>query len=323
VGLILGVDGGNTKTDLVAATLEGEPIARVRGGGSNSHGAAGAEGTIAVIAGLVERARIELPVEYGVFFLCGADVPSDVAELRAALEARAWAQRLTVDNDTWALLRAGSDAPDVVAVVCGAGINCVGRNARGETARYPALGWETGDWGGGEPLGREAVFEAARAEDGRGDPTELVDVVRSHFGFDSVQALGEAVHYRRVAAARVGELAPAIVAAAEQDAVARRLVGRLANEVALMAWKALRDLGLLGAPVDVVLGGGMLRPGRGALHDGVVARLGDLAPHARAVVARDPPVLGAALAALEAAGAPVEAAARLREAFRSGPSPDG
>src|ERR671910_438354 len=92
----------------------------------------------------------------------------------------------TVDNDTFALLRTGSDAVDAVAVVCGAGINCVGRAADGQTARYPSLGWETGDWGGSEMVGREVVFHAARAEDGRGEPTALVDVVRAHFGVESV-----------------------------------------------------------------------------------------------------------------------------------------
>jgi hypothetical protein len=65
--------------------------------------------------------------------------------------------------------------------------------------------------------------------------------------------------------------------------------------------------------VDVVLGGGMLRSGSGLFHDAVVGHL----PHgARPVVLRDAPVLGAALAALDAAGASDEAKARLREELR-------
>jgi N-acetylglucosamine kinase-like BadF-type ATPase len=315
---VIGVDGGNSKTELLVATLAGEPLAYVRGPGSNSHGL-GADGSVAVIADLVARARVETPFDHGAFYLCGADVPSDIAALAQAVNARGWVRQATVDNDTFALLRTGTHAADAVAVVCGAGINCVGRATDGRTARYPALGWETGDWGGSEALGREVVFCAARAEDGRGEATALVDVVRAHFGTESVAALGEDLHYGRVREQRLGELAPAVVAAAEAgDAVARRLVERLADEVVLLALKALRDLNLDSRPADVVLGGGMLRRGEGPLHAEIVSRLSARAPAARPLVPSEPPVLGAVLAALDTAGAPASAEHRLRGAFRDG-----
>jgi len=86
---------------------------------------------------------------------------------------------------------------------------------------------------------------------------------------------------------------------------------RLAQEIALLVRRALDDLGV--AAADVVLGGGMLTRGEGLLHDEVVARLPE---GARPVVLRDPPVLGAALAALDAAATTSDAGNRLRAAFR-------
>ena len=304
--VILGADGGNTKTELVVASLDGELISYLRGPGSNSHGPGGAEGCVEVLAGLVSRADLDAPADAAAYFLCGADVPADVAALEAALAPRGWSASTVVDNDTFALLRAGTDAPDAIAVVCGAGINCVGRASDGRVARYPSLGWETGDWGGAEALGREALSLAARAKDGRGEPTALVGLIQAHFGM-CVEGLGEAIHYGRMPSTRLGELAPGIVAA--DDAAARALVGRLADELVLLAERALRDLGLRQA--DVVLGGGMLREG-GTLVDRVAARL---PVGARPVVLRDPPVLGAA-------GATNGAHARLRGAFREGAVPD-
>jgi N-acetylglucosamine kinase-like BadF-type ATPase len=319
VGTVVGVDAGNSKTELVVADLDGRPAAYVRGPGSNVHGL-GVERMVERLARLVEHARLEPPADHGAFFLCGVDIPADIEELTEAVGRTGWVRESTVDNDSFALLRAGTDAPDAVAIVCGAGINCVGRAAGGRIARYPSLGWETGDWGGAEMLGRDVLFQAARAEDGRGDPSVLPELVRAHFGM-SVPELGEAVHYRRMREGRLGELAPAVVAAAANgDAVARRLIDRLAEEIVLMVVRALADLEVETA--DVVLGGGMLRDGHGFLFDEVVARLGERAPGARPVAATDPPVVGAALVALEAAGAPPAATSALRDAFRDGLQPD-
>jgi N-acetylglucosamine kinase-like BadF-type ATPase len=131
------------------------------------------------------------------------------------------------------------------------------------------------------------------------------------------------VHYRRVREQRLGELAPAVVAAAAcGDAVAGRLVERLAEEIVLLAMKALQDLGLAEQAVDVVLGGGMLQGGSGFLYDRVVSWLGERAPAARSVNAADPPVIGATLAALDAVGAPDAARQRLRAAMREGVRPE-
>jgi N-acetylglucosamine kinase-like BadF-type ATPase len=293
---VAGADGGSSKTELLLATIDGEPLALVRGPGSNSHDL-GADGCIGVLTSLWEETGAE-PVDHGVFFLCGADLPADIAELEAAVARQSWVREARVDNDTFALLRAGTDAADAIAVICGSGINCVGRRADGRIARYPSLGWETGDWGGGYMLSREALFLAARAVDGRGEATALVDAI------GDVAGLGEAVHYGRAPL----DLAPLVLAVAESgDPLARGLVERQAEEIALMVRRALRDLELETA--TVVVGGGLIRE-RGLLHDEVTARIGPI------VVPLDAPVVGAALAALDAAGAPPGAGDRLREALR-------
>jgi N-acetylglucosamine kinase-like BadF-type ATPase len=273
VGVILGVDGGNSKTDAVVATTDGEPISYVRGGGSNSHGPGGSAGCIGVIDALVD-----VEAERAVLFLCGADLPQDIAELTAL--ARHLARDVVVDNDTFALLHAGTDREDAIAVVCGSGINCVGRS-HDRVARYPGLGWETGDWGGAEPLAREALFQANRAADGRDEPSALVPIFEEHFG-KPVAEIGADVHYRRMPQARLAEVVPAIVASGHP------LVQRLADEVVLLVERSLRDLGI--DDCDTVLGGGMFA---GPLYDLVAPRVPN------PVVPDLPPVAGAVLAALE------------------------
>ncbi len=144
-------------------------------------------------------------------------------------------------------------------MVCGAGINCAGLLPDGRTARFPALGRISGDWGGGAGLAEEALWHAARAEDGRGEPTELARALPAHFGLGSMAALIEALHRGRIPDGRRLELAPVLFAvAAGGDPVAASLVERLAREVVAMAVVALDRLDLRDARVPVLLGGGVL-----------------------------------------------------------------
>jgi N-acetylglucosamine kinase-like BadF-type ATPase len=241
---------------------------------------------------------------------------------RATAEAgdRGWARATTVDNDTFAVLRAGAEQGWGVAVVCGAGINCVGVAPDGRHARFPALGWLTGDWGGGQDLGTEAVSAAARSEDGRGPRTTLERAVPEYFGLQTPTELAEAIHFGRLAAHRVVELAPVVLAEAADDPVAASIRDRLASEVVTLVRVALERLALAGEPVEIVLGGGVFQSRDRGLLQAVSAGVLDLAPLA---VIRDsvlPPVFGAALAALDALGAPAEAHRRLRE--RAAQSPE-
>lgn len=315
--VVLGVDGGNTKTDVVAAALDGRPLAFLRGDGSNSHGPGGAEGCIDVVAELVAAAGLDDPAVHGAFFICGADVPDDVAALQSALSERSWVREATVANDAFALLYTAGGA-DAVAVVCGGGMNCIGRTSDGRVSRRSTLGWETGDWGGAEDVGREALHHAVRAEDLRGPDTALVDAVRTHFGMTTALEVGEAVHYRRLPQTRLGELAPLVVAAAEEDAVAAQILDRLAGELVLLVRRASRDLDLSGREFDVVLGGGMFE---GRFRERFAARLHETLARASVIVPDIPPAAGAALAALEAVGAPASAASTLRAAFAAGYPP--
>jgi N-acetylglucosamine kinase-like BadF-type ATPase len=238
--------------------------------------------------------------------------------LAAALHARAWGASTQVRNDTFAVLRAGVTEPRGVAVVCGAGINCVGMRPEGRTARFPALGRVSGDWGGGWGLAEEALWHASRAEDGRGVPTALVRTLPGYFGLASMYALIEALHLEHIEPARRHELTPVLFAtAADGDPVARSLVDRLAEEVATMATVALTRLDLLEEETPVVLGGGVLAARHPRLDDGVRDLLASLAPKAVPQVVTASPVLGAALLGLDRVGAGREVQERVRAHFTS------
>ncbi|HEX2772763.1 MAG TPA: BadF/BadG/BcrA/BcrD ATPase family protein [Micromonosporaceae bacterium] len=319
--LFVAVDGGNSKTDVVIGTASGSVLATVRGPGSSPHHL-GVRGAIALIDSLILAARTlaELPssavLDRAEIYLAGADLPTEVEALDKAVGETGWAREHRVDNDTFALLRAGTDAPDAVAVVCGAGINCVGRTADGRTARFLSLGQISGDWGGGHHLGALALYHAARGEDGRGARTSLSAAVVEMFGRATVEEVSAALHLGEIAAERIHDLAPVLFAAAAAgDEVAARVVARQAREIVSLVRVAAGRLRLLEAAYGVVLGGSVLAARHPLLHDAVSTGIWAHSPHASISVVAQPPVIGAALLCLDALSAPAAAAAQLREAL--------
>ncbi|HEX3686208.1 MAG TPA: BadF/BadG/BcrA/BcrD ATPase family protein [Gaiellaceae bacterium] len=317
--LVLAIDGGNSKTDLALVRADGELLALVRGPLSSPHHL-GVDGALQVIDELLLQALAEAGIENGVgpvadvgqLLLAGVDFPSEVDEMQQAAAARGFAGKLAVGNDTLAVLRAGTEQGWGVAVVCGAGINCVGVAPDGRQARFPALGWTTGDWGGGYDVGLAATMAAARSEDGRGEKTTLERAVPEHFGLETPMQLAEAVHTGRIAERRVIELAPVVFAEAERDATAAAIVDRLAEEVVTMIRVILDRLELTQEPVPVALGGGLMQSGDERLIGAVKAGLARVAPTASVHVTSSPPIVGAALLGLDELGAGAGAQERLR-----------
>ncbi|WP_103516261.1 N-acetylglucosamine kinase [Streptomyces sp. SM10] len=314
---VLAVDAGNSKTDVALVGEDGTVLSTARGGGFQPP-VVGVEAAVDVLASVIGQALAEAGeraggVEHVSACLANADLPVEEAELAEALLGRGWGRTVEVRNDTFAILRAAVDEPRGVAVVCGAGINCVGMVPDGRTARFPAIGRISGDWGGGSGLAEEALWFAARAEDGRGEPTELVRTLPGHFGLGSMYELIEALHRGHIPDGRRHELTPVLFATgAAGDAVASALVDRLAAEVVSMASVALDRLGLLAEEVPVVLGGSVLAARHARLDDGIARLLSERAPKALVRVVTEPPVLGAALLGLDRVEAPDGAHRRLR-----------
>jgi N-acetylglucosamine kinase-like BadF-type ATPase len=318
-GILLAVDGGNSKTDLALLTSAGEVLALVRGPLSSPHHL-GLDGALDVLEHLLEEAARDAGItmngdpvaEVGALLLAGADLPEEELELQRRIELRGWARTSLVGNDTYAVLRAGTDDGLGVGVVCGAGINATGVTADGRTVRFPALGSITGDWGGGYDLGMEALGAAARSEDRRGPKTILEQLVPEHYGCASVQEVGEAIHKGQIAVDRVMELSPIVLDVGTQDDVACAMVQRLAHEVVAMVRACLLRLDLLTEPVPVALGGGVLQSRTPLLLGTIEAELLALNPHLDIRITNSRPIVGAALHALDTLGGHGDAQERLR-----------
>lgn len=305
---VLAVDGGGSKTDVALIARSGRVLSCTRVAGAPFS----PDGQLASVATLregVERAARAAGIdprrgpvaEIGAFCLAGADLPVDDRRILPPLRAAGLVDQLLLRNDTFAVLRAGTDRGWGVGVVCGTGLNCAGVGPDGRTVRFPALGAISGDrFGGGGDLAVEAVGATIRARDGRGPRTDLERLIPEYFGVRHPYQVLERIHVGEIEHRRVIELAPVVLRAADAgDEVAGAMVRRLAEELVTMVRAAVHRLRLTQRELDVVLGGGIVRSDCKLFHSTVRAGITQAAPHAHVIIMNDPPVVGAALLGLD------------------------
>jgi N-acetylglucosamine kinase-like BadF-type ATPase len=305
---ILAVDGGNSKADLALVATDGTLLAALRSP-SISHQAVGLEAGMRTLresaARLADMARLPAKqraaiAETGVFALAGADFPEDVRLLRRAIESAGITTATDVINDTFGALRAGTERPWGVVLICGQGINAAAIAPDRRRARFDSIGEYSGDWGGARSLGDAALAAAVRAGDGRGESTTLERLVPAHFNVATAAALSKALYLERIPGHRLAELSPVVFSAAGQgDAVARSILDRLADELAVMAGALLRRLRMTRLDPEIVLAGGVFRTRDEAFFTRLEHGIRAVARNARPVRLEAPPVLGAALLGLD------------------------
>lgn len=183
--------------------------------------------------------------------------PEAAAGLAAALAARTGA-RVAVASDVVTAHAGALDGAAGVLLIAGTGAVALGVDPSG--ARL-VDGWgpELGDFGSGSWLGREALRAVLRAHDGLAAPTALTAALAAPVGPPSaVQAWLAA---DGALARRLATLAPLVLAAADDDPVARGIVEEAVRLLAATTAAAA------GATEDVALHGGLTD------HDGFRAAL--------------------------------------------------
>ena len=121
---VLAIDGGNSKTAVLLVDADGRVLAQVRGPGAPPQ-TVGMKRGLDVFEGLAREAAAlaglspdEPIASHTAAFLAGADLPREEEDLTREITKRGWSTTTFVGNDTFALLRAGTNSGVGVAVVC-------------------------------------------------------------------------------------------------------------------------------------------------------------------------------------------------------------
>jgi N-acetylglucosamine kinase-like BadF-type ATPase len=263
--LLIGVEGGATRTTGVLADAGLHVLAEHVAGPSNVHavGEAGALAAVTDLLGaLAQEAGGRWPrVRASAFCMAGLRGEADRAVWRRLVTEAGAPGAVHLTHDAAAALAAGSPDLTGILVVSGTGSVVYGRAADGREHWVGGRGPVLGDEGSGFDIGREALRAAARAADNCGPPTALGRLIPARLGLADLEDLIAWVS--PFAKDRIASVAPIVFeAAADGDAVAEGIVRTAADEltrgveaVAARLWPDADGE----APARVVLSGGVLR----------------------------------------------------------------
>ena len=263
--LVVGIDGGGTRTRVMLADAHGTVLARTEGPGtalSPGHESAAADVIKSLIADVLAMAdRSDQRPAVCVVGVAGAGQERAAQALWSALASRRVADDVSVQADaTVAMDDAFGDSAGVL-LIAGTGSVAFSRAPDGRVERCGGWGPNVGDEGSAAWLGRRALSVVTAASDGREPETALGGAMLTALEMES---LDELIPWALDATpAKLATLAPVVMqVAATGDLRANALISLCVEELVLhVRTLARRCFVDERSAVPVALAGGLLSKG--------------------------------------------------------------
>jgi N-acetylglucosamine kinase-like BadF-type ATPase len=264
--LVLGVDGGGSKTVAWLAPLGDASNTILLGRGQAGPGnprAAGFDVAQENIAAAIDAAFADAGLPRGkavaaCFGLAGAGRESEQQRLAAWATDRGIARAVRVTGDAEPILASASTDNCGVALICGTGSIAWGRNHTGEVGRTGGWGYLIGDEGSAYAIGRASLAAAMQAVDGRGPATVLVERLQGELRAATCAELIDQIYGPEMTRERLAGLATIVFAAAENDQVAQGIVGAASDDLAKMVAVLCHRLELAAKDYTLALAGSVI-----------------------------------------------------------------
>ena len=309
----LGADLGATKTHTLIVDETGRALGFGESGSGN-HEDVGYDGMLdAMQQGLQQALRgaglTRADIAGAGYGVAGYDWPSEGPATTSVIDQLGLSAPYIYVNDTVPGLVAGAEDGWGVVVVSGTGSNCRGWDRKhSHEGRVTGHGVMMGEGAGASELIHRTMQIVGYAWSKRGPMTALADAFIHYAGAEDLEDLirGYTTYEYPIGA----EAAPLVFrVASEGDAVASELIRWAGVENGEMANAVIRQLGFEALEFDVVMAGSMFEGGP-MLIEPMRETICKYAPGARLVRLRVPPVLGAVILGMEAAGVKASPAVR-------------
>ena len=299
--IVVGVDGGGSKTHAIVADEGGSHLGEVVGPGSAVRPGE-VERSADAIAHTVKDALASCEMTHVMpKVLCvgvaGAGREPERQGLWQALASRELAEEVVIHADfSIALDDAFGEGPGVL-LVSGTGSVAFGRGPSGQSARCGGWGPVCGDEGSGQWIGRRALSVVTASADGREPETALVGAILTAAQVNEPQEL--IAWAAQASPAQLASLAPVVSSVAEAgDLRANSIISLAVEELVLHIRTLARQLfGDERAATPIALTGGMLTKGT-TLRKRLEHRLKSAVPGAQLRAGEVSPARGAVRSAL-------------------------
>jgi N-acetylglucosamine kinase-like BadF-type ATPase len=302
--IVLGIDGGGTKTVAVVMDRSGQVLGRAQAGSTNwnSVGVENALANLHAVAGmaLAEAGRAASDLSAICIGASGVDRPDDRTRMQAWLHGLAPQAATAIHNDAVVALSAGTGG-DVygLVLISGTGMIVYGFDRAGRSRRAGGTGALLGDPGSGYAIGADSLAAVMWAADGRGPETSLTGAILGQLGMTNPTELIPWT-YADTAWERFASVAPQAIRCAETgDPIALAILDKAAHGLAVAVQAVAVGLAM-GDDFPLVMAGGLLRPG---FYAGLVEQaVTDFAPSVKIIHPQVEPAIGAGLLALKGIG---------------------
>jgi len=301
-GYLLGVDTGNSKTHALITDLSGFAIGFGTAGCGN-YEVTGVDGFIKTVNEAVSQAIAAADIKKkeiaGMGFgIAGYDWPSEKGIMVQCIDSLGISAPYEFVNDVTIGLIAGSTRGWGVAADAGTGNNVRGRDKNGRIGRITGNSIRFGEIGGAGEMVWQAQVAATYAWTKRGPKTRITRLLLDYTGDENEDILienlaMEQVHLPPILAVQIVNLAT------EGDTVAKGIITKSAQELALNVNAVIRQLDLQAMDLEVILIGSTFNAGEIYLtpfRETILA----FAPGAKFIQLNVPPVVGSVLLAAEA-----------------------
>lgn len=303
--IVIGVDGGGTRTRIWVADERGQQLGSAEGPGSALRPGEADRSADVIVAttreALASCEMTHVTPKVPCVGVAGAGRDPERQALWQSLVSRDVADEVVVHADAAIALDDAFGDGAGILLIAGTGSVAFGRGPTGTSSRCGGWGPVCGDEGSGAWIGRRALSIVTAASDEREPPTALVGAILTAAQVDDVDGL---VGWAATATpADLASLAPVVASTAETgDLRANSLLSMASEELVLHVRTLARRLfGDERASVPVALAGGLLSAGA-PLRKRVEHRLKTGVPGAQVRAEEVVPVRGAVRGALRYLG---------------------
>jgi N-acetylglucosamine kinase-like BadF-type ATPase len=296
---VIGMDGGGTKTEVYITDREKNILLHFMGGAINYNG--GSKAFIdSNLQTILQRIKDEGYPPEACSGICigaaGTSNPIVNNQIKENVLRFGYECPISILGDVETAFAGALENKPGYILIAGTGSICYGRDVNGKVYRTGGFGHIIGDEGSGYAIARDILAAVARAQDGRGEPTLLTDMVYQYLKIRSIEEMIGYIYHPGRSKKDIAELSVLIQEAyALRDKAAIRIVKQCVSDLMDLVTPLLTNVEE--SPSLTVSGSILLK--NGDIFKEFVSRMNEVFPHTEIIKPRHDAAYGAVLLALQ------------------------